>query len=48
MMLLHRESYYQTPDINPHTNLIIAKNRSGPEGECNFNFYKQIQRFEAK
>ncbi|AGL90987.1 Replicative DNA helicase [Strawberry lethal yellows phytoplasma (CPA) str. NZSb11] len=48
VMLLHRESYYQKPDINPHTNLIIAKNRSGQKGECSFNFYKQIQRFEAK
>ncbi|AGL90384.1 replicative DNA helicase [Candidatus Phytoplasma australiense] len=48
VMLLHRESYYQKPDIDPHTNLIIAKNRSGQLGECSFNFYKQIQRFEAK
>ncbi|AGL90769.1 replicative DNA helicase [Candidatus Phytoplasma australiense] len=48
VMLLHRESYYQKPDIDPHTNLIIAKNRSGQLGECSFNFYKKIQRFEAK
>ncbi|AGL90091.1 replicative DNA helicase [Candidatus Phytoplasma australiense] len=48
VMLLHRESYYQKDDNNPHTNLIIAKNRSGQLGECSFNFYKQIQRFEQK
>ncbi|MGZ3140076.1 replicative DNA helicase [Candidatus Phytoplasma solani] len=47
VMFLHRESYYQKPDNNPHTNLIIAKNRSGQLGECNFNFYKQIQKFEV-
>ena len=46
VMFLHRESYYQKPDNNPHTNLIIAKNRSGQLGECNFNFYKQIQKFK--
>ncbi|AGL90896.1 replicative DNA helicase [Candidatus Phytoplasma australiense] len=48
VMFLHRESYYKKPDIDPHTNLIIAKNRSGEVGECSFNFYKQIQRFEEK
>ncbi|AGL90547.1 replicative DNA helicase [Candidatus Phytoplasma australiense] len=48
VMLLHRESYWQKPDNNPHTNLIIAKNRSGQKGECNFNFFQEIQRFEAK
>ncbi|WP_349401688.1 replicative DNA helicase DnaB [Candidatus Phytoplasma solani] len=47
VMFLHRESYYQKPDNNPFTNLIIAKNRSGQLGECNFNFYKQIQKFEV-
>ncbi|RMI87573.1 replicative DNA helicase [Candidatus Phytoplasma solani] len=47
VMFLHRESYYQKPDNNPHTNLIIAKNRSGQLGECNFNFYKQIQKYEV-
>lgn len=47
VMFLHRESYYQKPDNNPYTNLIIAKNRSGQLGECNFNFYKQIQKFEV-
>ncbi|MBS2126612.1 DnaB-like helicase C-terminal domain-containing protein, partial ['Fragaria x ananassa' phyllody phytoplasma] len=48
VMLLHRESYYQKPDNNPHTNLIIAKNRSGQLGECDFYFYKQIQKFVEK
>ncbi|MGZ3139940.1 replicative DNA helicase [Candidatus Phytoplasma solani] len=47
VMFLHRESYYQKPDNNPYTNLIIAKNRSGQLGECNFNFYKHIQKFEV-
>ncbi|WP_349401791.1 replicative DNA helicase, DnaB-like protin [Candidatus Phytoplasma solani] len=41
VMFLHRASYYQKPDNNPYTNVIIAKNRSGQLGECNFNFYKQ-------
>ncbi|MBP5835890.1 replicative DNA helicase [Candidatus Phytoplasma meliae] len=48
VMLLHRESYYQKPDNNPHTKLIIAKNRSGQLGECDFDFYKQIQKFIEK
>ncbi len=38
VMFLHRESYYQKPDNNPYTNLIIAKNRIGQLGECNLIF----------
>ncbi|GLH60976.1 replicative DNA helicase [Paulownia witches'-broom phytoplasma] len=52
VMFLHRESYYEKDpfanNVEDFTQFIIAKNRAGKLGQCNFNFDKEIQRIEEK
>ncbi len=52
IMLLHRESYYQTPSDDPEVGqdnaaeVIVAKQRNGPTDTIKLHFNKQYTRFD--
>lgn len=47
VMLLHREDYYDHDKQNPLTEVIIAKNRSGPVGTVYMEFLKEETKFRG-
>ncbi len=48
--LIHREGYYNRndPSVAHNAELIIAKQRNGPTGNCELTFISELARFENK